>query len=106
MRSFQLDVSGPVHVADYGGSGPTLLLVHGLGGSHVNWLSVGSSLAKGHRVLAVDLPGFGRTPIAGRSATMSAHSAVLAETVAQLADPELTLIGNSMGGLLSMAVAA
>src|SRR5438552_2094774 len=30
MRSFAVDAGGPLHVADFGGSGPTLLLVHGL----------------------------------------------------------------------------
>src|SRR5436189_173693 len=48
-----------------------MLLVHGLGGSHANWLSVGPVLAGRHRVLAVDLPGFGLSPAAGRRSTMS-----------------------------------
>src|SRR5436305_1908860 len=41
MLSRTLDLDGPVHVADFGGAGPTMVLVHGLGGSHANWLAVG-----------------------------------------------------------------
>lgn len=107
MRSLTLDTTaGPVHAADYGGSGPVLLLVHGLGGSHLNWLSVGDQLARQRRVVAVDLPGFGRTPPASRGSTMADHVAVLEAVTRELADEPLTLIGNSMGGLLSIALSA
>src|SRR5437762_1985126 len=33
MRSRTVDLGGPVHLADFGGSGPTMVLVHGLGGA-------------------------------------------------------------------------
>ncbi len=42
-----LDLDGPVHYMDFGGTGPTMVLVHGLGGSHHNWLWVGEKLARG-----------------------------------------------------------
>lgn len=42
-------------------------MLHGLGGSYLNWLPAAPELAKHARVLAVDLVGFGRTPLAGRS---------------------------------------
>src|SRR5207302_6799085 len=77
MRSFALDAGGPLHLADFGGSGPTLLLVHGLGGSHLNWMLVGDRLAQHHRVLAVDLPGFGRSPRAGRDVSVAANAELL-----------------------------
>jgi len=106
MRSFTLDVGGPVFVADYGGSGPTMLLVHGLGGSHLNWMSVADSLATSHRVLAADLPGFGRSPSAGRSASIGANLRVLEQLITHVDAGPVVLVGNSMGGLLSLGVAA
>ena len=38
-RSTTVDLGGPVHYVDFGGTeeGPTVVLVHGLGGSHLNW---------------------------------------------------------------------
>src|SRR5439155_859752 len=74
MLSRTLGVDGgPVHLADFGGTGPTMILVHGLGGSHANWLAVGPGLAAHARVLAPGLPGFGRTPLAGRPARARAN---------------------------------
>src|SRR5438309_2608967 len=106
MRSRTVDLGGPVHFADFGGSGPTMVLVHGLGGSHLNWLAVGPALAAHARVLAPDLAGFGRTPLAGRSAEVEANHGLLDRLVDALADGPVILVGNSMGGLLAMLEAA
>ena len=102
MRSRTVDLGGPVHFADFGGSGPTMVLVHGLGGSHLNWLAVGPALAARARVLAPDLAGFGRTPLAGRSAHVRANAPLLDRFIDPVAEGPATLIGNSMGGLLAM----
>jgi len=44
------------------GAGKPLLLVHGLGGSGQSWETILDGLAAEREVIAVDLPGFGRTP--------------------------------------------
>jgi pimeloyl-ACP methyl ester carboxylesterase len=106
MRSRVIDLDGPVHVADFGGSGTPIVLVHGLGGSHVNWLSVGERLAARGRVLAPDLAGFGRTPLAGRSAAVDANRALLDRFLGATCDEPAILVGNSMGGLISLMEAA
>ncbi len=54
MRSGTVDLGGSVYFADFGGSGPAMVLVHGLGGSHCNWLAVGPSLSRHARVVAPD----------------------------------------------------
>jgi pimeloyl-ACP methyl ester carboxylesterase len=100
-----LDLHGPVHYVDHGGEGPPVVLVHGLGGSHANWCAVAPALARSHRVLAIDLPGFGRTPLAGRTTKLEDQTDVLARFVERLAG-RATLVGNSMGGLLSLMTAA
>jgi hypothetical protein len=43
------------------GDAPPLLLLHGLGATKASWLTVVPQLAKRHRVVALDLPGFGRS---------------------------------------------
>jgi len=106
MRSRTIDVDGPLHFADFGGSGPTIVLVHGLGGSHVNWMAVGPALAARARVVAPDLAGFGRTPLAGRSARVHANRELLDRFLDAVADGPAILIGNSMGGLIAMMEAA
>jgi glycerol-3-phosphate dehydrogenase len=106
IRYLTVDAGGPVHVADFGGAGPAMILVHGLGGSCVNWLAVGSRLAERARVLALDLPGFGRTPPAGRAAGLLDHQACVHHVLATLAAGPVILVGNSMGGLVAMLEAA
>jgi pimeloyl-ACP methyl ester carboxylesterase len=105
MRSRTLDVGGPVHVADFGGRGAPMVLVHGLGGSHANWLAVGPSLARTHRVVAPDLAGFGLTRPDGRSSSVEANTRLLEGVIEQVGRP-VVLVGNSMGGLISMLLAS
>jgi pimeloyl-ACP methyl ester carboxylesterase len=106
MRSLTVDAGGPVHVADFGGSGQPLVLVHGLGGCHLNWLAVAPQLAAGHRVFAVDLPGFGLSTLAGRRSTVPANVAVLDRVIHAIAPTPVVLVGNSMGGLISLGEAS
>ena len=95
---------GPVHWKDYGGTGPTLLLVHGLGGSAITWDAVGPGLTRFGRTLALDLPGFGLSPPAGDWTLESLARAVI-DFTDDLAAP-VTLIGNSLGGLISIMIAS
>src|SRR5216110_82292 len=106
MRSRTIDLDGPVHYADFGGTGPTLVLVHGLGGSHVNWMAVAPAFARDARVLAVDLAGFGRTPLGERSADVHANRILLDRFLEAVAAGPAVLVGNSMGGLVAMMEAA
>ncbi len=106
MQSRTIDLGGPVHYVDYGGEGPPMVLVHGLGGSHVNWGLVGPSLARRHRVVAIDLAGFGRTPLGARTTKLESNAELIGEFVDAVAGEPAVLVGNSMGGLLSMMVAA
>jgi glycerol-3-phosphate dehydrogenase len=106
MRSFTADIGGPVFVADYGGNGPPCVLVHGLGVSHLNWMSVGPELAQMFHVLAPDLPGFGRSPSAGRQASIAANVRLIEDLIRNVAGAPALLMGNSMGGLISLGVAS
>ncbi len=98
-----VDAEGPVHVADYGGpeDGPLLVAVHGLGGSHLNWLAVAPFLVGSCRLLAVDLVGHGRTPAAGRRADVEGHRRVLEGVLGEVAGGPAVVVGNSMGGLVA-----
>lgn len=106
MRRLTLDVDGPVNVADFGGSGPVMVLLHGLGGSHVNWMRIGPLLAERARVLAPDLPGFGYTRPAERSTTVQANAAWVDRFIGEVSGAPAILVGNSMGGLIAILEAA
>lgn len=97
---------GPVHWVDFGGSGPTLVCVHGLGGSWANWYALGPLLAGHARVVALDLAGFGRTPLAGRTAAVQANRRLLDRFLGEVIGTPALLVGNSMGGMVSLLQAA
>jgi pimeloyl-ACP methyl ester carboxylesterase len=97
-----------VHHVDFGGGpdGPDVVLVHGLGGSHLNWDLLAPLLTPHARVLALDLPGFGMSAPTGRPATIHSNIAVLARFVRERCDGPAVLVGNSMGGLICVLLAA
>src|SRR5262249_58391081 len=99
------DLDGPVHYLDFGGDGPPLVCVHGLGGSALNWTAVGAGLAAHHHVLALDLRGFGQTPL-GSATRLRDNVRLLDLFLRQVVGRPATLVGNSMGGLLSVWQAA
>jgi pimeloyl-ACP methyl ester carboxylesterase len=91
---------------DAAGAGPRVVYVHGLGGSHVNWIGLAPLMSGYVRGTAVDLPGFGLTPASGRSTTVSANARVLRQFLKEVVGERVILVGNSMGGFVSMIVAA
>lgn len=91
-----------VHALTWGEDGPAVVLVHGLDGSAANWIPVGQALADEHRVLAIDLPGFGRSPLGSHRSAMTAHADLVARCVQEWTDDPVALAGNSMGGLVAL----
>ena len=89
------------------GQGPLIVLVHGYTGSKENWLPAMRALSEKHRVIAVDLPGWGESvPKPGVDYGPLAQSRRLAAFLAAQAEPTALLAGHSMGGMISgLAVA-
>jgi pimeloyl-ACP methyl ester carboxylesterase len=106
MRHKVVDLDGPVHFIDFGGEGSPLLMVHGLGGNALNWMAVGPTLAQRHHAVAIDLAGFGQTPLFKRSAAVGANAELVREFIDKVFDEPVILMGNSMGGHISILVAA
>ena len=103
-----VDINGPVHFVDHGGpaTAPLLVCVHGLGGSLVNWAALAPLLTPRCRVLALDLAGFGRTRSGSRSTSVHANQRLLDGFLATVCTGPVILVGNSMGGLISILQAA
>ena len=87
------------------GSGPPVLLVHGLGGNWQNWLNNLPFLAAEHRVIAVDLPGFGESEMPREQITIGFYAQWVVELLATLDIEKCVLVGNSMGGQIVAEVA-
>ncbi|MGH8913005.1 MAG: alpha/beta fold hydrolase [Acidimicrobiia bacterium] len=96
---------GPIHEVDFGGSGPSIVLIHGLGGSTTNWNAVAPALAEHGRVRAIDLPGFGLTPPRA-DFKVETHRQAATAYLEALDAPWHTVVGNSTGALLGEMIAA
>ncbi len=95
-----------VHVVDSGrGSGTPIVLIHGLGGRWQSWLETIPRLATGRRVVALDLPGFGRSQ-PSREPISIPRFAQTVDRVCDLLDLDgVTAVGNSMGGFVAAELA-
>ena len=102
------DLNGPVRYLDFGGpaDGPVIVGVHGLGGSAVNWAAIGPLLTGACRVLAPDLAGHGLTQSLGRGTDVGANRALLHRFIRSVAGGPVILMGNSMGGMISLLEAS
>ena len=87
------------------GEGPPLVFVHGLSGSWPNWLEQIPVLAAEHRVIAVDLPGFGSSPMPADEISISGYARVLERLFVALGIDAAAVVGNSMGGFIAAELA-
>jgi pimeloyl-ACP methyl ester carboxylesterase len=100
-------MTSPLLAVEEQGSGPPLVLLHGLATSGVIWTPVIDELARTRRVLSVDLPGFGRSAPVGDDFDLERVSARIARGLAArgVRGP-YDLVGHSLGGLVATALAA
>jgi pimeloyl-ACP methyl ester carboxylesterase len=96
---------GRIHYLDVG-SGPVVLLVHGIGSSWAHWALNLDALAEHHRVIAVDLPGFGASDALTPRSEMNATADALIGLMDRLEIDRFSVVGHSLGGLVSWLVAA
>jgi pimeloyl-ACP methyl ester carboxylesterase len=107
MAELPVAGSAPVrlHVEEWG-SGAPIILLHGLGMSGFTWRHIAPELAATHRVIAIDLKGFGRSdkPLdAAYSARDQAQ--LIAAFIEQKQLDQVTLVGHSFGGVVALLTA-
>ena len=84
------------------GSGPVLVLVHGMAGSSENWTHVIELLARTHTVIAPDLPGHGASAPGGGDYSLGSMAATLRDLLISLGHERATVVGHSLGGGIAM----
>jgi pimeloyl-ACP methyl ester carboxylesterase len=84
------------------GEGEPILFVHGLAGCWQNWLENLPHFGRSHRAIALDLPGFGKSPMPSWPIDMPAYGRLIHDFCEKLGiDRVAALVGNSMGGFVS-----
>ncbi|MBW3608026.1 MAG: alpha/beta hydrolase [Actinobacteria bacterium] len=87
------------------GSGPPVVFIHGLSGCWQNWLEQLPLFARDHRVIAVDLPGFGQSEMPVEEISISGYADAIDELLGKLEIEEARIVGNSMGGFIGAELA-
>jgi pimeloyl-ACP methyl ester carboxylesterase len=87
------------------GEGPAILFVHGLGASWQSWLEQLPEFAASHRVVAMDLPGFGYSESPSEDISIEYYARWTAKFMDILGIESAAVVGNSMGGFVSAELA-
>ena len=90
---------------DEGRGDDTLLLIHGLGSNAKGWLRNIDAWSERHRVIAVDLPGYGKSTKGDFDYTLPFYVTVLCELLDALGVDEAVWVGHSMGGQIALVAA-
>lgn len=88
-----------------GGTGPVLLLIHGMAGTCENWRDVVEPLARHHTVIAPDLPGHGVSAGGPGDYSLGSLASGLRDLLLALGHERATLVGHSLGGGIAMQFA-
>ena len=87
------------------GTGTSLLLIHGLGGSWRSWTPIIDALAAERDVIAIDLPGFGATPPLPGEVSIATLADAVTEFLHAEALTGVAVVGSSMGARLALELA-
>ena len=99
VEDHKIDMGGLRARYRVAGSGPCLVLLHGLGESIVDWDWVLSPLAQTHRVYAPDLPGFGETAKPPADYSPAFFQKFLSGFLNTLGIGHTTIVAHSLAGL-------
>ena len=84
------------------GSGPAVLLIHGMAGSRETWKTTQTFLAKTCDVIAVDLPGHGQSSLPNGDYSLGSLAAALRDLLDRLGIDRATIVGHSLGGGIAL----
>jgi pimeloyl-ACP methyl ester carboxylesterase len=101
----QLTVHGHVRAYRMAGSGPALLLIHGLGCDSSTWLPVMARLARRYTVIAPDLLGHGASAKPRADYTLGSYANAMRDLLTLLGIDRATIVGHSFGGGVAMQFA-
>jgi pimeloyl-ACP methyl ester carboxylesterase len=100
--AWEIDLHGHQVVYRMAGSGPPVVLVHGMVNSSRHWEGVAARLADRYTVIAPDLIGHGDSATPRGDYSLGAHAAVIRDLLSALGVGRATIVGHSLGGGVAM----
>src|SRR4051812_21415342 len=98
FEAWEIDLHGHQVVYRIAGSGPPVVLVHGMVNSSRHWEAVAARLANDYTVIAPDLIGHGDSATPRGDYSLGAHAAVIRDLLAVIGVDRATFVGHSLGG--------
>src|SRR3712207_9100126 len=105
MRTFdewQLELHGHRVIYRIAGSGPPVVLIHGMVNSSRHWEQVALALANRHTVIAPDLIGHGDSATPRGDYSLGAHAAVIRDLLSAIGVDSASIVGHSLGGGIAL----
>jgi pimeloyl-ACP methyl ester carboxylesterase len=102
FEAHEVDLHGHRAIYRVAGSGPTVVLIHGMINSSRHWEEVALRLANRHRVVAPDLIGHGDSATPRGDYSLGAHAASIRDLLAVIGVERATIVGHSLGGGVAM----
>jgi len=99
---WQLDLHGHRLIYRIAGSGPAVVLIHGMLNSSRHWERVAQRLAERHTVIAPDLLGHGDSTAPRGDYSLGAHAAGIRDLLAAIGVDRASIVGHSLGGGIAM----
>jgi pimeloyl-ACP methyl ester carboxylesterase len=99
---WQIELHGHRVIYRIAGSGPPIVLIHGMVNSSRHWERVALELADAHTVIAPDLLGHGDSATPRGDYSLGAHAASIRDLLAALEVDRATIVGHSLGGGVAM----
>ena len=99
---WEVELHGHRAIYRIAGSGPPIVLIHGMINSSRHWEAVAARLANEHTVVAPDLIGHGDSATPRGDYSLGAHAAVIRDVLAAIGIERATIVGHSLGGGVAM----
>jgi pimeloyl-ACP methyl ester carboxylesterase/CRP-like cAMP-binding protein len=106
MENFYNINGQDIHVEEVGPEhGPIAILIHGWSSSWFTWKPILPSLSKRYRCIAIDLPGFGKSPAPAERPSIAGYADLVAKLIEEFSDRAVLVLGHSMGGQIAATLA-
>ncbi|HEY0318581.1 MAG TPA: alpha/beta hydrolase [Solirubrobacterales bacterium] len=102
FEAHEVDLHGHRAVYRVAGSGPTVVLIHGMINSSRHWEAVATRMSRSYRVIAPDLIGHGDSATPRGDYSLGAHAATIRDLLTTIGVERATIVGHSLGGGVAM----